>query len=320
MPKSGDIGYNYFMKSYFGPDTIQKTLRLAALYNIVWGLLVVFFPVKMFHLLSMQTPLYVELWQCIGMMAAVYGLGYFIASSEPETHWPIVLLGFITKIFVALGFLKAYLAGTIPVGGFCFIVFSDLIWIIPFYYTLIYAYEANTKDESAPKRFNDLIKVVRTNNGETLYDLSEKKNVLLVFIRHFGCPFCRETVSEIAKFDESIRGKNLTPVFIHMSDPDFANDFFGRYYNHPVAHVSDPGRTLYKSLNLKRGSLNQIFGPKIWVRGCWAGLFKGHGMGASEGDVLQLGGYFILSHGQIVFEQKTKAAADFFKLEVLPKA
>lgn len=141
----------------------------------------------------------------------------------------------------------------------------------------------------------------------------------MVFIRHFGCTFCRETVSEIAKIEEAITGRKLTLVFVHMSDPSYGDEFFSKYYDHPVHHISDPGRNLYKSLNLKRGSLYQVFGPMTWIRGVYAAIFKGHGLGELEGDSLQLGGLFILKKGQIVFEQKANSASQMFQLDTLPE-
>jgi hypothetical protein len=295
-------------------------LKYAALYNIVWGVFFVFFPNVIFNILAIPVPNYIELWQCFGLVLGLFGIGYFIASFSPITHWLIVFVGFLCNVFGAILFLKAYIFGSLPLNFFSLVLLIDVLWILPFYYFLLYAYEANTLEESAPKKFYALIKVARTSKGETLYELSEKENVLLVFVRHFGCTFCRETVSEIAKLDESIRGKKLTPVFVHMSDPSFGDEFFAKYYKDPVSHVSDPQRFLYKSLNLKRGSLSQVFGPKVWIRGLWAGIFKGHGVGSIESDALQLGGYFILSRGQIVFEYKTKDAADFFELQLLPEA
>ncbi|MBC7537979.1 MAG: hypothetical protein H7281_04110 [Bacteriovorax sp.] len=308
------------MRSYFSEEIIQKILKYAAVFNIVCGLFLVISPNAIFKFWGVPIPNIIEIWQYLGSILVIFGIGYYIASLGPDTSWPIILVGFLSKIFGVIMLFKAYLLGSLALNFFSLVLFIDVLWILPFYYALIYAYEVNTLEESAPKKFYDLIKVVRTSKGDTLSELSKKENVLLVFVRHFGCTFCRETVSEIAKLDESIRGKKLTPVFVHMSDPSFGDEFFAKYYKDPVAHVSDPQRFLYKSLNLKRGSLSQLFGPKIWIRGLWAGIFKGHGLGSIESDALQLGGYFILSHGQIVFEHKTKDAADFFKLQLLPKA
>ncbi len=311
--------YYSLMKSLFNLPTIQTMLKLAGLYNILWGVLVIIFPEAIFKFLEMPLPNYLELWQCIGMIVGVYGVGYFIAAQDPETHWPIILVGFLGKIFGPIGFIKALLIGSFPLKFLGVIVLNDLVWLIPFYYALIYAYEAKTSEESAPKKFTDLIKLIKTNHGESLYEASLKSKVLLVFIRHFGCTFCRETVFEISKLDSQIKVQNLNPIFVHMSDPSFGDEFFAKYYTYPVTHISDPQRYLYKSLNLKRGSLSQLFGPKTWIRGFWAGIFKGHGKGELEGDPLQLGGFFVLSHGQVVYEHKNKSASEFFELSALPK-
>lgn len=216
-------------------------------------------------------------------------------------------------------FAKALATGHLP-ASFCIILLvSTVIWIVPFYYILLAAYDENIMEESPPKQFHDLINFVRTSQGKTLYELSTEQNVLLAFVRHFGCTFCRETVSEMAKIDQAIAGRKLTLVFVHMSDPSYGDEFFSRYYDHPVLHISDPGRSLYKGLNLKRGSLYQLFGPMTWIRGVYAAIFKGHGLGEFEGDSLQLGGFFILKKGQIVFEQKVNSASQMFELSSLPE-
>lgn len=308
------------MRSYFNEESIQKMLKFAALYNILCGLFLLLFPNAIFQFFGLPAPFYVGIWQFLGMLLGLFGISYYMVSFGPVENWPIILVGFLGNLFGATLILWAFATGALPLRGFSLVLFIHILWPIPFYYSLLHAHEANTLEENSPKMFDDLIKLVRTNKGESLYELSNKENILLVFVRHFGCTFCRETVAEIAKLDESIRGKKLTLVFVHMSDPSFGDQFFSKYYKTPVAHVSDPQRFLYKSLNLKRGRLSQIFGPKILIRGLWAGLFKGHGLGLIDGDVLQLGGFFILSQGHITFEHKTKDAAEFFHLQFLPEA
>ena len=41
--------------------------------------------------------------------------------------------------------------------------------------------------------------VMCTNKGNTLGQMSEKNPILLVFLRHFGCTFCREAIDELSK-------------------------------------------------------------------------------------------------------------------------
>ena len=40
-----------------------------------------------------EFPRYPQIWQCVGMIVGVYGVGYLVAASDPLRHWPIVLVG-----------------------------------------------------------------------------------------------------------------------------------------------------------------------------------------------------------------------------------
>lgn len=307
------------MKSLFTLEVNQKILRASAYYSILCGLVITLIPRMVLQFFSVDSILITEFWQFFGMIVGVLGIGHFFASLDPSRYWPIVLVGFLESLMGSFVFAKALVMGHLPFAFSAVLLISMAVWIIPFYYILLFAYDENTMEESPPKQFHDLINFVRTSQNKTLYDLSIEKNVLLVFVRHFGCTFCRETVSEIAKIEQLIAGRNLTLVFVHMSDPSYGDDFFSKYYDHPVQHISDPGRNLYKSLNLRRGNLYQLFGPMTWIRGVYAGVFKGHGLGEVEGDSMQLGGVFILRKGQIVFEQKANSASQMFQLSALPE-
>lgn len=307
------------MKNFFTVDVNQKILRTSAIYGLLWGLVVALFPQGFLRLFGVELFSGVEFWQLLGMGAAVMGVGYFIASFDSDRYWPIVMVGLLSSLLGTFVFAKALVTHIFPAPFSLFMLLSHAIWPLPFYYILLCAYDNEIAEDSEPKKFSDLIKYVRTSQNISLLELSRNHNVLLVFVRHFGCTFCRETVAEMSKIESAINERHLTPVFVHMSDLDFGNEFFARYYQHPVHHVSDPGRALYKSLNLKRGSLYQLFGPMTWIRYIYAGILKGHGVGRLEGDGMQLGGVFVLSQGQILFEEKAKSATHMFHLDTLPK-
>ncbi len=111
---------------------MSKILIAAGLYNLIYGAWVVLFPQSAFTLLEMEPPRYLFLWQCIGMIVGVYGVGYLAAARDPLRHWPIVLVGFLGKIFGPIGFIQTVLAGDIPWSFGIMIIFNDLIWWIPF--------------------------------------------------------------------------------------------------------------------------------------------------------------------------------------------
>lgn len=123
----------------------NRTLHLAAVYNLIWGGVVIFCPNLVFDLLSMPRPNYPEIWQCVGMIIGVYGIGYWIAAGDPIQHWPIVLVGFLGKIFGPLGFAMALLKKTLPLKFGLLLVTNDFIWWIPFFFILKMKWEAHKK-------------------------------------------------------------------------------------------------------------------------------------------------------------------------------
>ena len=111
----------------------MKALKLAAIYNVCWGAWVVLFPNSWFDLISIPRPNYPEIWQCVGMVVGVYGVGYWISASDPIRHFPIVLVGFLGKVFGPIGFAQALVSGRLPLAFGIMIIFNDLIWWPSFY-------------------------------------------------------------------------------------------------------------------------------------------------------------------------------------------
>ena len=114
------------------PKWMRLTLIAAGGYNLLWGAAVVLFPSMLFRWAEMELPRYPQIWQCVGMIVGVYGIGYLIAANNPLQHWPIVLVGFLGKIFGPIGFLGAALNGDLPWSWGVTLVSNDLIWWIPF--------------------------------------------------------------------------------------------------------------------------------------------------------------------------------------------
>jgi hypothetical protein len=122
---------------------MKWVLFSAAGYNIIWGGWVVLFPATAFELADMPQPRYPQIWQCVGMIVGVYGIGYAVAATNPLRHWPIVLVGLLGKIFGPIGFLEAALRGTLPWTAGWTILTNDLIWWVPFGLILHRAWRAS---------------------------------------------------------------------------------------------------------------------------------------------------------------------------------
>lgn len=116
----------------FSPHWVFCWLIAAGCYNLLWGAVTIAFPFLLFDSTGATRPNYPEIWQCVGMIVGVYGIGYIIAAFDSRRHWPIVLVGLLGKIFGPLGFCVALAKGTFPVAFGLTILTNDLIWWVPF--------------------------------------------------------------------------------------------------------------------------------------------------------------------------------------------
>lgn len=123
------------MKQY-SMNWMATTLKVAAIYNIAWGCWSVLFPNHFFELVGMEPLNHPMVWQGMGMVIGVYGLGYWWAANDPLRHWPIVLVGLLGKIFGPLGFFMNYFGDLVPFGFFYTLITNDFIWWIPFFMIL----------------------------------------------------------------------------------------------------------------------------------------------------------------------------------------
>jgi hypothetical protein len=114
------------------PAWMGVVLWVAAVYNLAWGAWVILWPNALFDWAHMPRLNYPQIWQCVGMVVGVYGIGYGIAARNPLRHWPVVLVGLLGKIFGPIGFLRAVWKGDLPTRFGATILTNDLIWWVPF--------------------------------------------------------------------------------------------------------------------------------------------------------------------------------------------
>lgn len=138
-----------------------------------------------------------------------------------------------------------------------------------------------------------------TNTGEYLNAISERQQVMLVFLRPFGCVFCREALSDISKIQDEVRRSGVAIVFVHMADNETAETYFTKYGLDKITHISDPECRYYAAFGLVKGNFTQLFGLTSWIRGFSAGVIGGHGPGPRIGDDFQMPGVFVIQNGQI---------------------
>lgn len=291
-------------------------LNIAGFYHLLGGIFIILSPRFFFSFGNLQPPNYIELWQMIGVYTAILGIGYFLASSNAIRHWRIVLLGFINKMVVVLWFVLSIFQGNTSSYIFKMVFINHFIWLFPFFIILYNAYKQEFVVDNELIRMNhvsadELLQIFTTNKMHTVTELAEQQPVMLVFLRHFGCTFCKETLLNIKKVQAEIEHLGTKIVFVNMLDEKKCMQELAKYNFKDVEYICDSESLLYKAFKLRRGSLRQLFGLKVIARALYLsfikGIFSSSPMGA---DIYQMPGIFLIYKGAIVKQFIYESAAD----------
>lgn len=291
------------------PAWARRWLIAAGVYNLVWGALVVLFPLVWFDMAGMERPTYPQLWQCIGMIVGVYGIGYLAAARDPWRHWPIVLVGLLGKIFGPIGFAQAVIEGAFPPAFGLTILTNDLLWWAPFSMMLWGAARHHGAPAGEAPTLEAALRNAKDQHGRSLREISDERSTLALLLRHSGCTFCKEALADLEGQRGRIEDAGLAIAVVSMSDATSLQRIASEHGLGEVHLVSDPQRDVYRALELGRGSFLQLFGPAVWWRGLVATL-RGHRIGRLEGDGFQMPGAFVLHEGRVIRAYRHKTAAD----------
>lgn len=168
---------------------------------------------------------------------------------------------------------------------------------------------AGTKSDDG---FSQTLASIHTESGTSLLELAEASPVLLIFLRHFGCSFCRQAINDIADLREELDRRGVRPVFVHLGTPERAKPFFDYYGIGDVERVSDPEATVYQLPVFAISRIHPVltlFQPAVWAGWLKGAIFK-HGIGAIKEDGKQMQAIFFLKGPKIVREFRYKTIAD----------
>lgn len=161
----------------------------------------------------------------------------------------------------------------------------------------------------------DTLASTRASDGRTLLELSRTDathaGMLLVFLRHRGCTFCREALADLSKKRDELKSRRVRLVLVHMGpENDETKAYFAKYGLQGMQRVSDPDQALYRAFELQRGGFTQLFGLKCIVRGAWAAIVGRHWVGKLVGDGFQMPGVFLIRDGVVAQAFRHRSAAD----------
>ena len=140
-----------------------------------------------------------------------------------------------------------------------------------------------------------------------LRDQLDDDTSLFVFLRHFGCMFCREAIADIRAVSESDPDFPRTLFFFQGAAVE-GRAFLRRYWPGARA-VADPTAELYDAFGVERGGLLRNLGPAVWKARSRA-VAKGHTNGERSGDVWRMPGVMLTRGDRIEWVHAVQHAAD----------
>lgn len=157
----------------------------------------------------------------------------------------------------------------------------------------------------------DYLDTIIVNEETSLLAISDNQPVLLVFLRHFGCIFCRQALNEIGKKQDDFKKNNTEIIFVHMSDMETANEYFEQFGLGGTKSISDPETKIYRMFGLVKGSFTQLYGLSVWAKGIKTMATEGIGFSTKQiGDSFQMPGIFVIHKGEFVYSYYHKQISD----------
>ncbi len=290
----------------------QVVLMLAGVYNILFGLWAIFFPSHYFALTGLDA-VNGNLWQCIGMIVALYGVAYLISSTDISRYWPIVAIGLVGKIFGPIGYLWGLFTGESSTGMFWIILFNDLIWWVPFSLILFKVINKNwRKSQGIQNSFSEST----FNSYSEVYKASKDNDLLFIFLRHFGCTFCQQALKQTTDEYKNLNKKGITPVLVHMGEEESFKKFIEEKKLKDCFEIEDKQQVLYSLFGMPRATLSKAFTRSIVKDAIKIAKEIGSTVGTLQGDGYQLAGAALVEKRKLTRIRKNKDVRnDFSYLE-----
>lgn len=296
---------------------MRVVLIAAGVYHIGFALWTNLWPFHAFDFIGMPRPNHPMLWRTLGLISGALGLAFLIAAKDPVRNWLVVLFGLIKCLVVTILVGASLFSGELPRASALLLLIDDILWILPFTYTLWAAIRAHAgipPSRSTPYSVAEAADVYSLSSGETLTEASKEQPLVLVFLRHFGCTFTRQILRGLQDLEQQAKCNESRLILVHMLRSGEEINYLGD--NSSVARIADPRCELYRSFGLGKGGFLELFGPQVWWRGAIS-VFKGCGVGHLAGDGLQMPGAFVFQNGKIICSQPAHSAADLPDLTAL---
>jgi hypothetical protein len=115
---------------------MRNLLRFAGCYNLLVGVNLTVFYHEMFKFFGLPKPDLIMYVQLVGILVALFGVGYLMVAYRPIQNRNLLLLGFLSKLFGSILGTGYVLLGKMPPIFFVVLLFSDIVYLPFFWGTL----------------------------------------------------------------------------------------------------------------------------------------------------------------------------------------
>jgi hypothetical protein len=258
---------------------LPRFLLIYAIYHGISGLVLAglsFFSVQ-------HHPILIQAMACVFLS---FSLGFLLSTLSPKRYWPLYLTALVLKGLLILVAIEGALLGWILLWPALAILLHETAWLLVLFCLLRQIYH---QWRQPPEN------TLTLQAAMAKLALQDTEVTLLYFVRHKGCIFCGEALSELSKLMPLLVQKMIRVRVITMSAQ--SETFMTGQPN--MQFYIDPTCETYRAFGLEKGRLHQLFSPRVFWDGFKASL-KGYQIGPLEGDGFQMPGAFLVYQQRIL--------------------
>ena len=127
-------------------------------------------------------------------------------------------------------------------------------------------YPQQTRPPTRATELEDIVLRDYLGSPVRLGDLWEERPAALVFLRHYGCVFCRDHAVQLHRDRNKFEAADINLAVIGQGTPEQAAEF-RRIQGVEIPLLVDPDRRSYEAAGAKVAVLSELLGPRVIARG-----------------------------------------------------
>jgi hypothetical protein len=112
---------------------MRFVLRLAGTFNLAAGVAMIVLYREGFRIAGVPEPELALPVQIMGILVALFGLGYYCVAARPVQNRDLLLLGLLSKALCAAAALTYVAVGALPWHSAVVVLLTDVIYVPPFW-------------------------------------------------------------------------------------------------------------------------------------------------------------------------------------------